>query len=253
MLFGPMLWFTLGGAAVAGFVQGLSGFAFSMVSMAIWAWVLEPRLAAVLTVFGALVGQVTGALSVRQAFPWKRLLPFLAGGALGVPLGLALLPLLDPAVFKLLLGIVLVAWCSFMLLSRRKIEQANRGRGYDRVCDGIAGLCGGILGSLAGLTGIAPALWCTLRQYPRDMQRNLIQGFNLLILSFTMTCYVVSSTVSVAMLPWFGALLPVIMVSTWLGARLYARLCDETFRRIILMLLTLSGAALLVSAARGFL
>lgn len=253
MLFGPMLWFTLGGAAVAGFVQGLSGFAFSMVSMAIWAWVLEPRLAAVLTVFGALVGQVTGALSVRQAFPWKRLLPFLAGGALGVPLGLALLPLLDPAVFKLLLGIVLVAWCSFMLLSRRKIEQGNRGRGYDRVCDGIAGLCGGILGSLAGLTGIAPALWCTLRQYPRDMQRNLIQGFNLLILSFTMTCYVVSSTVSVAMLPWFGALLPVIMVSTWLGARLYTRLCDETFRRIILMLLTLSGAALLVSAARGFL
>ena len=68
MLFGPMLWFTLGGAAVAGFVQGLSGFAFSMVSMAIWAWVLEPRLAAVLTVFGALVGQVTGALSVRQAY-----------------------------------------------------------------------------------------------------------------------------------------------------------------------------------------
>lgn len=253
MLFGPMLWFTLGGAAVAGFVQGLSGFAFSMVSMAIWAWVLEPRLAAVLTVFGALVGQVTGALSVRQAFPWKRLLPFLAGGALGVPLGLALLPLLDPAVFKLLLGIVLVAWCSFMLLSRRKIEQGNRGRGYDRVCDGIAGLCGGILGSLAGLTGIAPALWCTLRQYPRDVQRNLIQGFNLLILSFTMTCYVVSSTVSAAMLPWFGALLPVIMVSTWLGARLYARLCDETFRRIILVLLTLSGAALLVSAARGFL
>ena len=253
MLFGPMLWFTLGGAAVAGFVQGLSGFAFSMVSMAIWAWVLEPRLAAVLTVFGALVGQVTGALSVRQAFPWKRLLPFLAGGASGVPLGLALLPLLDPAIFKLLLGIVLVAWCSFMLLSRRKIEQGNRGRGYDRVCDGIAGLCGGILGSLAGLTGIAPALWCTLRQYPRDMQRNLIQGFNLLILSFTMTCYVVSSTVSAAMLPWFGALLPVIMVSTWLGARLYARLCDETFRRIILMLLTLSGAALLVSAARGFL
>lgn len=253
MLFGPMLWFTLGGAAVAGFVQGLSGFAFSMVSMAIWAWVLEPRLAAVLTVFDALVGQVTGALSVRQAFPWKRLLPFLAGGALGVPLGLALLPLLDPAVFKLLLGIVLVAWCSFMLLSRRKIEQGNRGRGYDRVCDGIAGLCGGILGSLAGLTGIAPALWCTLRQYPRDVQRNLIQGFNLLILSFTMTCYVVSSTVSAAMLPWFGALLPVIMVSTWLGARLYARLCDETFRRIILVLLTLSGAALLVSAARGFL
>lgn len=30
------------GAAVAGFVQGLSGFAFGMVAMSFWAWVLEP-------------------------------------------------------------------------------------------------------------------------------------------------------------------------------------------------------------------
>ena len=34
------------GAAVAGFVQGLSGFAFGMVAMSFWAWVLEPQLAA---------------------------------------------------------------------------------------------------------------------------------------------------------------------------------------------------------------
>ncbi|HLU03684.1 MAG TPA: TSUP family transporter, partial [Advenella sp.] len=94
MLSGTVLWFTLSGAAIAGFVQGLSGFAFSMVSLAVWAWVLEPGMAAMLTVFGALVGQVTGALSVRQAFPWKLLLPFLIGGALGVPVGLAVLPLL---------------------------------------------------------------------------------------------------------------------------------------------------------------
>ncbi|KAJ8134271.1 hypothetical protein OY671_012516, partial [Metschnikowia pulcherrima] len=42
--------------------------------------------------FGALVGQVTGVLSVRQAFPWKSLSPFSAGGASGVPLGLASSP-----------------------------------------------------------------------------------------------------------------------------------------------------------------
>ena len=40
------------GAAVAGFVQGLSGFAFGMVSMSFWAWALDPRLAAALAVFG---------------------------------------------------------------------------------------------------------------------------------------------------------------------------------------------------------
>ncbi len=46
------------GAAAAGFVQGLSGFAFGMVAMSFWAWVLQPQDAAALAVFGSLVGQV---------------------------------------------------------------------------------------------------------------------------------------------------------------------------------------------------
>ena len=41
------------GAVVAGFVQGLSGFAFSMVAISIWVWGLDPRLASVMAVFGA--------------------------------------------------------------------------------------------------------------------------------------------------------------------------------------------------------
>ena len=30
------------GAALAGFVQGLSGFGFGLTAMALWAWTLEP-------------------------------------------------------------------------------------------------------------------------------------------------------------------------------------------------------------------
>ena len=43
------------GAIVAGFVQGLSGFAFGMVAMSFWVWVLDPRLAAALAVFLSLI------------------------------------------------------------------------------------------------------------------------------------------------------------------------------------------------------
>ena len=63
------------GAAAAGFVQGLSGFAFGMVAMSFWAWVLEPRDAAVLTVFGSLLGQVLSAITVRRGFALAKLLP----------------------------------------------------------------------------------------------------------------------------------------------------------------------------------
>ena len=43
---------------LAGFVQGISGFAFGMVAMSFWVWGVEPHVAAVMTVFGSLVGQL---------------------------------------------------------------------------------------------------------------------------------------------------------------------------------------------------
>ena len=96
------------GAIAAGFVQGLSGFAFSLVAMSFWAWTVEPRLAAVLAVFGGLSGQILAALSLQRGFDLKRLLPFLIGGFIGIPLGTWLLPKLDIVLFKAVLGALLV-------------------------------------------------------------------------------------------------------------------------------------------------
>lgn len=49
------------GAALVGFAQGVSGFAFALVALSVWAWGVEPRLAAVLAVFGSLAGQLVRA------------------------------------------------------------------------------------------------------------------------------------------------------------------------------------------------
>ena len=96
------------GAVVAGFVQGLSGFAFSMVAMSFWVWGIEPRVAAVMAVFGSLTGQLVAAFSVRRGLGLRALAPFLVGGAAGIPLGILVLPTLNPHLFKLVPG----AWAA---------------------------------------------------------------------------------------------------------------------------------------------
>ena len=48
----------IGGAVIAGFVHGLSGFAFGLVAMAFWVWWLDPHIAGLLVIFGGLVGQL---------------------------------------------------------------------------------------------------------------------------------------------------------------------------------------------------
>lgn len=240
----PIFFIVALGAAVAGFVQGLSGFAFGLVAMSFWAWSLEPRLAAVLAVFGALTGQLIAALSVRRGFDARRLWPFVCGGLLGVPLGVLLLPRLDADAFKAVLGLLLVLWCPAMLLAK-DLPRITRG---GRLADGAVGLAGGVMGGIGGFTGTLPTLWCTLRGFDKDAQRAVVQNFNLSMLAVTMASYLATGVVTRAMLPLFAIVAPAMLVPSLLGARLYIGISEARFRQIVLGLLAVSGLVLLASA-----
>jgi uncharacterized membrane protein YfcA len=232
------------GAIVAGFVQGLSGFAFGMVAMSFWAWGVEPRLASAMSVFGALTGQLLAAITVRRKFHLATVLPFLLGGIVGIPIGVSILPRLDVHLFKLCLGIVLVIWCPIMLFSNR-IPPIRHG---GRLADAVVGAIGGIMGGIGGFTGIAPTLWCTLRGFDKDKQRVVIQNFNLGALMVTMGVYLGTGIITRDMLPMFAIVAPAMLIPTLLGTRVYIGISDIAFRRIVLTLLTCSGAAMLAAS-----
>jgi len=232
------------GAALAGFVQGLSGFAFGMVAMSVWAWAVEPRLAAALAVFGALSGQILAALSMRRRLDWALLLPFVGGGLAGVPIGVALLPHLDLLSFKAVLGSLLLVFCPAMLLAPRLPRIKVGGR----AADAAIGVVGGVMGGIGGFTGVAPSLWCTLRGFDKDAQRAVIQNFNLGMLAVTFATYLATGVVTRAMLPLFAVVLPAMLVPTLVGTRVYVGISEATFRRLVLGLLTLSGVAMLAAS-----
>jgi len=239
-----ILWIVALGAVAAGFVQGLSGFAFGLVAMSFWAWSLEPQLAAALSVFGALTGQIIAAVTMRRGMHFSLLWPFLAGGLIGMPIGLFVLPLLNVALFKAFLGALLVLWCPAMLVSSRLPRISNP----PRWADALAGLIGGVMGGLGGFAGAVPTLWCLLCGYDKDRQRAVIQNFNLTILATAMLGYALTGLASWSMLPYFGVVALAVLVPVLLGARLYIGISEAQFRMIVLSLLTASGVALLASS-----
>ena len=232
------------GAAIAGFVQGLSGFGFGLTAMALWAWTLEPRLAATLSVFGALIGQLVAAFTVRRGWDFKALLPFIAGGLAGLPLGLYLLPRLDVPLFKAVLGTMLVVVCPLMFFAAR-LPRLRRG---GRAGDALAGAAGGVMGGLGGFTGVVPTLWCTVRGFDKDRQRAIIQNFNLSMLLVTFTSYLATGVLEPRMLPLLAVVAPAVLIPVLLGTRLYLGISDLAFRKVVLGLLFASGIALLVSS-----
>jgi len=238
------LWLIVLGAAGGGFVQGLAGFGFSLVSLSIWAWTLDPRLAAVLAVCGGFSGQVLAAVSVRRGFDVRRLAPFIAGGLLGLPLGLWLLPHINALVFRSFVGLLLAVWCPLMLWSSRLPHIHHGGR----LADALAGAVGGAMGPLGGATGAAPTLWCTLRGYERDTQRSVVQTFNLTMLAVTLASYAARGLITRPMWPLIAVVVPSLMLPSLLGAKIYVGISPAIFRNVVLGLLTLSGVALLVNA-----
>lgn len=232
------------GALVAGFSQGLSGFGFGLVAMSFWAWVIDPQLAAVLSVAGGLTGQIVAAFTVRRGFNLTLILPFVLGGLCGIPIGVYLLPLLDIYKFKTVLGTFLILWCPFMLFADRipKITQAYR------IFDGITGLGGGIMGGLGGFTGTLPTLWCTLRGFDRDTQRSIIQNFNFAMLVVIFISYIAKGIIVPAMISTILIVSPIVVITSYIGTRMYLGISQQRFRQIILTLLTFSGLTMLITS-----
>jgi len=235
------------GTCLAGFVQGLSGFAFGLVALSLWAWTIEPQLAGPMVVWGSWIGQILSLGSVRGGLLWRRALPFVVGGVAGVPVGAWLLRYVDVGAFRGCVGVVLIGYSSAMLFARQ-LPALRRG---GALADGAVGALGGVMGGLGGLTGPAPALWCTLHGWDKDAQRSVFQVFNLAMHTLTLAVYFVGGTLTAAMVPAFALMVPVAVVPTLVGVVVYRRVDEGAFRRVVLGLLLASGVALVVSVAVG--
>jgi uncharacterized membrane protein YfcA len=233
------------GSVLAGFVQGLSGFGFGMVALAVWSWVIEPAIAVPLVVFGSLVGQLLASGSLRQSFAWRRFIPFLCGGILGVPIGLWLFSVFDPLLFKFGVGMVLSIYCTAMLFITHLPKISHGGR----LADGFVGMLGGAMSGFGGLPGPAPTLWCNLRGWPKDEQRTVFQAFNLFMHGITLAAFAAHGMLTREIFSLFTMVAPAMLIPTLLGIRLYRHFSDSSFRRFVLGLLALSGMMLLASTA----
>lgn len=233
-----------GGALIAGFIQGVSGFAFGLIATSLWAWTIEPQLVVPTVIFGSFLGQIVSIQSVRKDIRAARVGPFLIGGLLGVPVGAAMLPLLNASVFRLAVGSVLVVYCSVVLLGAR-LPLVTRG---GRAGDLLVGWAAGLMGGASALSGPPMTLWCAMRGWARDEQRSTYQSFFIVTQILTMVMYAATGVINQHSVQLFWLVGPPIMLASWAGSRWYKHLSDARFTRYLFLLLLLSGLSLVSTA-----
>jgi uncharacterized protein len=228
----------------AAFVTGVAGFAFGLVAAAIWLHVLTPVQSAVLVTAYAIIVQGYATWKLKHAIRWRRVLPMLIGGLIGIPLGIELLRLVPAHSVRIGVGAFLIAFSLYNLL-KPKMPQFP---GERPITDGGIGVLSGVLGGAAGLATILPAIWSTLRGWPRDEQRAVFQPTGVLIFIATAAWFGGTGTIEVQTIRLFAIGLPALALGTWLGLSLYGRLDEASFRKVVLVVLLASGVALVVPA-----
>ena len=88
---GLVLGFFLLGAFLGAVTTGVAGFAMGLVVSGIWLHILTPVQTVTLMVSYSVLLQGYGVWKLRHALAWRRVAPFIVGGAIGVPAGAMLL------------------------------------------------------------------------------------------------------------------------------------------------------------------
>jgi hypothetical protein len=230
---------------VAATLSSIAGFAFSPLCGAMLLHVLGSPVDVVKVLLVCSMGiQLTSVVALWRRIDWRSLPPFMIGGLLGVPAGVALLLHLPATSYRVALGGLLVAYAAYRIVAR-PVTLPQSGR----LSDVGAGLVGGITGGLAGFPGAFVTIWCGMKPWDKQRQRGVYQPFILAMQPVALAAIYLmqpKSASSAAILPEQAlTFIPAALVGAWLGIKVFMRLSDRQFAVVVNVLLMVSGFGLI--------
>jgi uncharacterized membrane protein YfcA len=178
---------------------------------------------------------------VRSQINWRTAAPFILGSAVGVPGGTVLLTTVDATILRFSIGVLLVIFSLYGLF-----RPALRPVQSNVPIELSVGIVNGVIGGLTGLGGIAVTIWSQLRGGSKDEQRAVFQPVLFSTFAITAIALGVAGRFTAETFRLYAFALPALVVGLWAGLKLYGRLDDVMFRKIILSLLLVSGLSLIL-------
>ncbi len=235
-----MLWWILA-TLTAFFIKGLCGFANTLVFTTMLSFG-QNNLA--ISPVELLLGYPTNAILAwkeRRSIDWKLCLPLCGMVLAGCLPGAFLLKNLDARLIKIFFGAVIVAIALEMLL--RSGAKGKQSRAVMLVIGILSGM-------LCGLFGVGALLGAYLTRVTDDthaFKGNLCMVF-FVENTFRLILYIASGIITLAAAKQALLLAPVMLVSLWLGMKAGHIINEKTAKKIVLVMLLVSGIALIINS-----
>lgn len=225
---------------VAAMLQTLSGFGFAMVLMPVAVHLVGIYTAAPFVAAVALSLYAINLVRQRRALDWSELWRLGLVAASGAPVGIWLIARIDEQIIRTALGVLLAGYALYALLGQKKKKPIGQRWAY------VSGFAAGCLGGAYNIPGPPLILYGSLRQWPHQRFRAVLQAIflvnGLIVVSMHLLTHHYTHAVRTLLWPAFPALLGGVI----LGAQLDRHLHPHHLRTLIMVLIFVLGLSLIV-------
>lgn len=226
---------------LASFAQTLAGFGFALLCVPIMSVFVPPQEAVVIsTAIGALSTTIQ-ALTDRAATDWVMARRLILSSFMGMPLGLLAFVYVSESAMRIVLGVV-VSMAAFMLWRGFRLKDDNR------YIDWILGFLSGTLSTSLSTNGPPIVFIMQARRFPPEIFRATINTVFSIVGLVSLALFVGAGKVDSNSLQGILVAVPVLGVSLITGFRIRPHVHGERFRRLVLVLLFLSGISAILAA-----
>jgi uncharacterized membrane protein YfcA len=228
---------------LSGLIYGMFGFGYVLVSVVLLGFLISLKIAVPIVAAQVVVLAGWMLYGLRQHLRKRIALPILVGLPFGLPLGVYLLHVLSEDSIRKLLGSVVLLYAFWSIVKVSRTTSVLRSDAWGLV----AGFLSGIIGGAILAAGPIIVIYLTLRGLRKEEFKatfllwSLLQGC-LLTPFYTMTGMLTSKAFL-----WGAIALPFSGVGILLGVRLFEKMKEQVFYRLVIVLLALSGVHLLLS------
>ena len=225
---------------VSAFTQTLTGFGSALVAMAILPTLLGLQVASPLvalmaiTLESILLVRYRGAINLRAV--WRLSL----AAIVGIPIGLALARTINEDIVLTVLGVILVGYSLYALITPRLPELKRPAWAF------AFGFIGGILSGAYNVAGPAAVIYGNCRRWSPDEFKSNLQAFFLINDAFVLINHGLAGNLRPIVWSYYLIALPAIMLGIFLGLRLDRYINPNTFRKMVQMLLIVMGLSLIL-------
>jgi uncharacterized protein len=232
-----MHWLFLGASlACAGFVQGLSGFGFGLVSMSLLPLFMGIKQAAVISTAFSLLATILTFVRHYRAYEWRQGAGFLASVCIGLPVGVYFLEKGSESLLIRALGGLMLAYAA------REFFFPTPAKTFPPWLTVPLGLFSGAMSGAFNLGGVPSAAYAYAQPWSRGQIMAFLQVMITLTCALRMLFYHKAGLVGdIAWAPALALTVPVV-AAIWLGHLALKHIPLRPMRQGIFVFLAVSGA-----------